>query len=79
MTALQSRARPRLYFACGSNLWREQMMLRCPKSTYVGVGHLAQYRWIISDRGYANIVSSTKPEDEVYGHVYNLTSSSDED
>lgn len=51
------------------------MMLRCPKCTYVGVGHLAQYRCIINDRGYANIVSSTKPEDEVYGHVYNLTSS----
>jgi len=31
-----------------SNLWKEQMTLRCPCSEYLGVGRLQGYRWIIN-------------------------------
>lgn len=45
-----------LYFGYGSNLWLHQMQLRCPTSQYLGVARLPNYRWIINDRGYANVV-----------------------
>jgi len=32
------------------------MQLRCPTSQYLGVARLPNYRWIINDRGYANVV-----------------------
>jgi gamma-glutamylcyclotransferase (GGCT)/AIG2-like uncharacterized protein YtfP len=66
----------RLHFAYGSNLWLKQMQCRCPNHRVIGIGVLKGYRWIISKRGYANIVKS-KP-DEVYGTVYEI-SLSDED
>ncbi|KAF2092177.1 hypothetical protein K490DRAFT_70829 [Saccharata proteae CBS 121410] len=66
-----------LYFGYGSNLWLEQMDTRCPTSTYLGVGRLPGYRWMINSRGYANVVqtaanATTETEDEVYGLVYRL-------
>lgn len=72
---------PTTYFAYGSNLWLQQMANRCPTSTYLGVARLNHYRWIINDRGYANIVSSPAAAiadgndammDVVYGLVYSL-------
>ncbi|KAF2877462.1 hypothetical protein BDV95DRAFT_481488 [Massariosphaeria phaeospora] len=45
-----------IYFGYGSNLWQHQMQLRCPTSTYLGVARLNGYRWIINERGYANVV-----------------------
>ncbi|KAF7954986.1 uncharacterized protein EAE97_000245 [Botrytis byssoidea] len=45
-----------LYFAYGSNLSHAQMQTRCPDSTYVGMGILQNHRWIVNQRGYANIV-----------------------
>ena len=62
-----------LYFAYGSNLWRQQMRDRCPACEEIGYGVLRGYRWIISQRGYANIVLSAC--DEVHGKVYRLTES----
>ncbi|KAL1622066.1 hypothetical protein SLS54_005131 [Diplodia seriata] len=48
------------------NLWLDQMHRRCPSSVYLGVGRLhesnsssnnsAGWRWIINERGYANVV-----------------------
>ncbi|KAF3933221.1 Gamma-glutamylcyclotransferase [Dactylellina cionopaga] len=58
------------YFAYGSNIWLGQMERRCPDSRYTSVARLPDYRWIISARGYANIVHS--PGDEVWGTIYNL-------
>ena len=71
---------PTLYFGYGSNLWKEQMRLRCPSSTYKGVGRLQNYRWIINERGYANVVSSkpsssSSPQEDVYGLIYSLNAS----
>jgi len=60
------------YFAYGSNMWLERMKKRCPDHTIVGTGMLTGYRWIISSRGYANIVKSTS--DVVYGVVYEISS-----
>ena len=45
-----------LYFGYGSNLWRQQMHRRCPNSTYLGIARLKDFRWIINERGYANVV-----------------------
>lgn len=61
----------RYYFAYGSNLWRRQMNERCPENRVVGVGILRDYRWMISARGYANIVKSNA--DEVYGIIYTIS------
>ncbi|RVD85565.1 uncharacterized protein DFL_003885 [Arthrobotrys flagrans] len=59
------------YFAYGSNLWLDQMVRRCPTSPYTSIARLPNYRWLISERGYANIVRS--PGDEVWGMLYDLT------
>jgi len=59
-----------LYFAYGSNMWEEQMRHRCPASVKRGHGVLSGYRWIIYERGYANIVPDA--DSEVHGTVYTL-------
>ena len=65
----------KLYFAYGSNLWEAQMKQRCPQSKKLGIARLPGYRWIISARGYANVVKSK--DDEVEGVLY-VMSDSDE-
>ncbi|CAK4031869.1 Hypothetical predicted protein [Lecanosticta acicola] len=69
-----------IYFGYGSNLWRHQMRQRCPTSKYLGIARLKGYRWIIYDRGYANIVEEAEQADhkeydythECWGLVYTL-------
>lgn len=66
-----------IYFGYGSNLWKHQMIQRCPTSEYLGIARLPDYRWIINDRGYANVVEISakddeKQKDEVWGLVYSL-------
>ncbi|MGZ3567721.1 MAG: gamma-glutamylcyclotransferase family protein [Thermodesulfobacteriota bacterium] len=63
----------KLYFAYGSNLWRKQMKDRCPEHRLIGNGILKGYRWIITTRGYANIVKSVS--DEVHGVVCEISGS----
>ena len=60
-----------LYFAYGSNLWRQQMSNRCPEHREIGAGCLTGWRWIITTRGYASIVMSE--DDYVLGTVYELS------
>ncbi|GAM90221.1 hypothetical protein ANO11243_082630 [Dothideomycetidae sp. 11243] len=70
-----------IYFGYGSNLWRHQMQQRCPHSKYLGVARLNGYRWMINDRGYANVVEMDKNKQDdthCFGLVYSLTQS-DED
>lgn len=66
----------RLYFGYGSNLWKAQMQRRCPTSRYHGIARLSGYRWIINERGYANIVQTfdTTPShtNEVWGLVFEM-------
>ncbi len=73
MTNDAVRRTMKLYFAYGSNLCREQMQCRCPDHRIVGRSSLKGYRWIISTRGYANVVKSD--EDEVQGVVYEISES----
>lgn len=54
----ENTTKPTIYFGYGSNLWLHQMSLRCPTSEYLGVARLDGYRWIINDRGYANVVKT---------------------
>ncbi|KAF9632337.1 hypothetical protein BFW01_g3199 [Lasiodiplodia theobromae] len=62
-----STRRPTLYFAYGSNLWLAQMRRRCPSSVYLGVARLrsngngSHWRWVINERGYANVVEIPTP------------------
>ncbi|KAK7724463.1 hypothetical protein SLS57_004218 [Botryosphaeria dothidea] len=69
---------PTLYFGYGSNLWLAQMARRCPTSTYLGIARLRRWRWLINERGYANVVelpsssSSENLQHTVYGMVYSL-------
>lgn len=43
---------------------------RCPQNVYIGIGLLQDWRWIICQRGYANIVPSKG--DVVYGLMYEI-------
>ncbi|GIZ43912.1 hypothetical protein CKM354_000712400 [Cercospora kikuchii] len=73
-----------IYFGYGSNLWLHQMRQRCPTSKYLGIARLKGYKWIIYDRGYANIIELSEEEKqhdsndkhdylkEVWGLVYSL-------
>lgn len=51
-------------------MWREQMDNRCPGYQYFGYGILKGYRWIITERGYANVIKSEG--DVVHGVVYRI-------
>ncbi|MCJ1303103.1 hypothetical protein MMC08_005910 [Hypocenomyce scalaris] len=62
---------PTYYFGYGSNLWLDQMRRRCPSSQHVGLAVLRDWKWIINDRGYANVIPS--PGDKVWGMVYILS------
>ncbi|GAB7362975.1 hypothetical protein MBLNU230_g3270t1 [Neophaeotheca triangularis] len=44
------------YLGYGSNLWRSQMQSRCPTAGFVGIARLRGFRWMINQRGYANVV-----------------------
>ena len=69
--ALESDYRMKLYFAYGSNMSTKQMRERCPNRRLISSGVLLGYRWIISERGYANIIRSAL--DRVYGVVYEIS------
>ena len=51
------------------------MSLRCPSSQFLGTGRLQGFRWLINDRGYANIALSSDSGSCVYGLIYSLTPS----
>ena len=65
----KSASTPTIYFGFGSNLWLHQMITRCPSSTYLGVARLPSYKWIINDRGYANVVSYPSTINSEYAHT----------
>ena len=60
-----------MYFAYGSNMCIRQMNERCPNNSKIGIGQLSGYRWIISTRGYANVVKSSN--DDVWGVIYKIS------
>ena len=67
----------KLYFAFGSNMHLAQMAKRCPQSRFIGTAVLDNYRFQINERGFANVLPSSKRGDFVEGLVY-LLSQSDE-
>lgn len=71
-----SSSTPTIYFGYGSNLWKDQMVQRCPTSSYLGIARLNGYRWLINNRGYANVVepraNDKNDSDVVWGLVYSL-------
>ncbi|KAL2068149.1 hypothetical protein VTL71DRAFT_16247 [Oculimacula yallundae] len=56
--ASSSSSPPHLYFAYGSNLSLTQMRHRCPTATYDSLAVLKGWKWIIGERGYANVVQA---------------------
>ena len=49
------------------------MEQRCPTSEFLGIARLNQYRWIIYDRGYANVVQIPEEEQPEPSSVYDYT------
>lgn len=56
-----------LYFGYASNLSPRTMKQRCPDSLFTGLGVLQDYKFIINETGYGNIIPS--PGDRVYGSL----------
>jgi hypothetical protein len=49
------------------------MIQRCPTSEYLGIARLNGYRWLINNRGYANVAQTkSDSEDVVWGLVFSL-------
>ena len=66
-----SKTSKTMYFAYGSNLSISQMDKRCPDNIPLNVGRLNGYVWIISNRGYANVIKSES--DYVLGRIYKIS------
>ncbi len=60
-----------LYFAYGANLNIENMKIRCPNATFVGIGVLENFAFLCNTRGVASIEPSLG--NNVYGAVWELT------
>jgi len=63
------------------------MRSRCPTSKYHSFGFLPNYKWIIGERGYANVIKTPPPTDNqesptpehvVYGMLYVLEDQDEE-
>jgi gamma-glutamylcyclotransferase (GGCT)/AIG2-like uncharacterized protein YtfP len=65
-----------LYFAYGSNMAVSQMRQRCPGFRRLGKASLSGYKWIITTRGYANIVADEYAT--VEGILYELSCGDEE-
>lgn len=87
MTYLTSSKTGTFYFAFGSNLSPYQMSQRCtdsPSSSEpIAIARLDGWKWIICQRGYANVVElpSGSPEasiSAVWGIMYNMTAADEE-
>lgn len=73
MTIIDEDRHEILYFAYGSNMSTAQMRQRCPYSMPIGLGFLPGWRWIINERGYANIVQQDSQTGAgVFGLLYLL-------
>lgn len=59
------------YFAYGSNMFSVQMRRRCPECRKIGRAQLRGYRWIITTRGYANIICAE--QEVVEGVLYEIS------
>ena len=64
------------YFAYGSNMAISQMRQRCPGCRRLGKASLPGYEWIITTRGYANVVAHA--DAIVEGILYELTRDDEE-
>ncbi len=60
-----------LYFAYGANLNVENMEIRCPNATFVGIGVLENFAFLCNTRGVASIEPSLG--NNVYGAIWELT------
>ena len=58
-----------LYFGYASNLSPVTLKQRCPDSLFVSLGVLKGHKWMINETGYANIIPTNDPTDEVWGSL----------
>jgi len=65
-----------LYFAYGSNMNKDQMNARCPRSKALAIAKLSEHRFLINSRGVATVIPCS--EHFVYGIIW-LLSHGDED
>ena len=59
-----------VYFAYGSNMDRDAMAQRCPRSSVIGTGRLARHRFALMPEGYGNVVRD--PRRAVHGVLWDL-------
>ena len=59
-----------VYFAYGSNMDRDAMAQRCPRSKVIGTGRLARHRFTLMPEGYGNVVRD--PRRVVHGLLWDL-------
>jgi cation transport regulator ChaC len=60
-----------LHFAYGSNMYRALMRKHAPMAASLGVGRLANYRFVITADGYASVERARAQS--VYGVMWRLT------
>ncbi len=60
-----------LYFAYGANLNIENLEIRCPNATFVGIGVLENFAFLCNTRGVASIEACQG--NSVYGVIWELT------
>jgi Gamma-glutamyl cyclotransferase, AIG2-like len=59
-----------LYFAYGSNMNREAMARRCPRSKALGLARLARHRVAVMREGWVTVARD--PHDSVHGVLWDL-------
>ncbi|KAF7322633.1 hypothetical protein HMN09_00041800 [Mycena chlorophos] len=65
-----------LYFGYGANMHIELMNKRCPDNKLLGSAVLRDWRWIINQRRWANVIPS--PGDHVYALLYELNANDEQ-
>lgn len=65
-----------LYFGYGNNLSARTLKQRFPDNAHAGLARLDDYKWMINEIGFANVVPS--PGDVVYGSIAFLSSRDEE-
>jgi gamma-glutamylcyclotransferase (GGCT)/AIG2-like uncharacterized protein YtfP len=66
-----------LYFAYGSNMNEQQFKERCPFSYFLCRAKLPSHRFVITSRGYANVLK--KENDTVHGVLCAVTESDEKE
>ena len=60
-----------LYFSYGSNMVKEEMIVRCPGAEFLGLAELPGHRFVIAACGYGSVVPD--PAGVVHGVLWRIS------